>query len=78
MEIRLPEVTETNNEIILTMWHVAEGSRVAKGQEIAEVATDKATFDIPAPCGGVLKKVLVKEGESVFAGETIAEIEEEE
>lgn len=78
MELRLPELTETNSEIILTAWHAAEGARVEEGQDVAEVSTDKATFDIPSPCRGVLRKIFTKEGESIFAGETLAEIEEDE
>jgi len=79
MQIRLPELSENDRRgIILTAWHVKEDSHMEVGQDMAEVATDKATFDLPAPCNGILKRVFKKEGEEVFVGEIIAEIEEGE
>lgn len=76
MQIRLPELSEAGSEGILTMWHVAESDHVNKGQDLVEIATDKATFDIPVPCSGKLVKILKREGEKVAAGDIIAEIRE--
>ena len=39
-----------------------------------EVATDKATFDVPAPCKGVLGTIRKKAGETVATDENIAEM----
>ncbi|MCK4851635.1 MAG: lipoyl domain-containing protein [Candidatus Omnitrophica bacterium] len=77
MELRLPELSEKNNETILTLWHVAESERVSTGQDIVEIATDKATFDIPAPCSGTLIKKHKTEGEKVAPNGMIAEIRED-
>ncbi len=76
MELRLPELSENNDETVITGWHIKENEHVKKGQDLIEVATDKATFDVPAPCDGVLIKILRKEGDSVKANEVIAEIQE--
>lgn len=62
------------SETVITAWHVPVGSIVKKDQDLVEVSTDKATFDVPAPCDGVLKSVLKIEGSSVGPGESIAEI----
>ena len=77
MEFRLPELSEKNNEAVLTLWHVAESERVTRGQDIVEIATDKATFDIPAPCSGTLIKKHKMEGERLYPNEMIAEIRED-
>jgi pyruvate/2-oxoglutarate dehydrogenase complex dihydrolipoamide acyltransferase (E2) component len=62
------------SETVITTWHVPVGSVVKKDQDLVEVSTDKATFDVPAPCDGVLKSILKIEGSSVGPGESIAEI----
>ena len=76
MELRLPELSENNDDTVITEWHLKENDRIKKGEDLIEVATDKATFDIPAPCDGVLLKILRKEGDGVRPNEVIAEIEE--
>lgn len=75
MQLRLPDISKGSKGATITMWHVAENSRVTKNQDLVEVVTDKATFDVAAPASGVLKKIMKKEGESVRFGEIIAEIE---
>jgi len=60
------------------MWHVPESGRVTEGEDLLEIVTDKATFDIPAPCSGVLVKIAKKEGEKATAGDLVAEIQEDD
>ena len=74
MEIRLPEISSKETEAIITAWHVAEESRVSKDQDLLEVSTDKATFDIPSPCDGVLVRIVRKTGDTVLKDEVLAEI----
>lgn len=76
MELRLPELSGTKDEIVLTLWRVKESEYVMEGQDILEVVTDKATFDIPAPCGGKLVGIRKKEGERASVNEILAEIME--
>ncbi|MGB2599486.1 MAG: lipoyl domain-containing protein [Candidatus Omnitrophota bacterium] len=77
MELRLPELSGESSEAVITVWHVAENGRVAKDQDLVEVTTDKATFDIPSPCDGVLTSIVKKEGETARTDEAIAEIQED-
>ena len=77
MELRLPELSSGSDEVTITAWHARENSRVARDQDLVEVATDKATFDVPSPCDGVLLKIMKKEGSGVGPGEVIAEIKED-
>jgi len=77
MEVKLPQFSEDGKGAELTMWHVKEADRVMEGQDILEVSTDKATFDIPAPCTGVVEKIFKQAGQSAATDEVIAEIRED-
>lgn len=74
MQVKVPELAEGVREAIITLWHVKEGDKIEKGQDIVEMATDKATFNMPSPESGTLKKILRQEGDTVKVGETIVEI----
>ena len=77
MEIRLPELSGARDDIIITAWHVKETDHVDEGEDILEVVTDKATFDVPSPCCGKVLRILKKEGDRTSAGDAVAEIEED-
>ena len=77
MKIRLADIFEDTEKAVITLWHVAENDRVAGGQDLLEIATDKATFDIAAPCNGILASIMKKEGEEITADEVIAELIED-
>ena len=76
MELRLKELSEDAKDAVITLWHAGENDALLEGQDLVEVATDKATFDVASPCNGVLVKILKKEGETVKTDEIIAEINE--
>ena len=44
MELRLPNITENDEKVAITLWYVKENERVSKDQDLVEVMTDKATF----------------------------------
>ncbi|MFA6637123.1 MAG: biotin/lipoyl-containing protein [Candidatus Omnitrophota bacterium] len=75
MLFKLPEVS-SRQEVVITEWYKGLNSTVKKGQDLVEVSSDKATFDLSSPCDGVLVKILKKKGESVVTGEFLAEISE--
>ena len=74
-ELRLPELAEGVNEAIVSFWHFKEGDAIKEGDEIVEMATDKAAFNVPSKASGVLKKISVKEGDKVKVGDLLAVIE---
>ncbi len=76
MELKLPGLSEGTESAVITFWHAVENDQIECGQDLLEVATDKATFDVPAPCGGVLVKIIKKNGEEVRTDEIIAEIKD--
>ena len=75
-EIRVPAVGESISEVFIGEWYVSEGEWVDVDENLVGLETDKATFDVPAPAGGTITKVLKQAGDSADVGELIAELEE--
>lgn len=75
IEIKVPEVGESITEVYVGEWHKAEGDQVAEDEDLVEIESDKATFDVPASAGGTLTEILKKSGETASVGETIAYLE---
>ncbi|HEX4836588.1 MAG TPA: dihydrolipoamide acetyltransferase family protein [bacterium] len=75
-EVILPKLGLTQEEGTIVRWLKSEGSRVAKGEPLFEVMTDKATLEVEAPASGVLLRILVTEGETVPVAVPIAVIGE--
>src|SRR5687767_476178 len=73
--VDVPALGESVREAILIKWHKRDGDTVAAAEPIAELETDKANVDVPAPAAGIIRRVK-KEGDTVTIGETIARIDE--
>src|SRR5437773_12061632 len=73
--VDVPALGESVREAVLVKWHKNDGDAVAAAEPIAELETDKANVDVPAPSAGVLRHVK-EEGATVTIGDTIARIEE--
>jgi sugar O-acyltransferase (sialic acid O-acetyltransferase NeuD family) len=73
-EVILPKLGANMREGTLERWYVKEGEQVEVGDPLFEMSTDKAVVDIEAEKKGVLKKILVEEGETVPIVTTIAVI----
>jgi pyruvate dehydrogenase E2 component (dihydrolipoamide acetyltransferase) len=72
----MPKLTDTMEEGVLLAWKKREGDRVHAGEVIAEIETDKAVMDLEAFAPGILRKILVRDGETVQSGTLIAVIAE--
>src|SRR5262245_21777539 len=72
IELKIPSVGESISEVQIGAWRKSPGETVAEDEIVAELETDKATFELPAPAAGVLTKILKKAGESASVGEVIA------
>src|SRR3954465_7369160 len=70
--IGLPKLSPTMEEGVLVRWTKKEGDKVSPGDLVAEVETDKANMDFNIEDGGVLLKLLVKEGDTVKLGAPVA------
>src|SRR5450631_99679 len=75
MELRVPALGESVREATLGAWKHAEGDYVNVDEPLVEVESEKATFEVPSPGAGILRKILRKAGDTVTVGEIIAEIE---
>jgi pyruvate dehydrogenase E2 component (dihydrolipoamide acetyltransferase) len=60
----------------IARWLKKEGDKVSMGEPLAEIDTDKATMEMQALSNGVLRKILINEGESAPLGQLIAVIGE--
>lgn len=74
----LPELGENISEGTLVRFLVSVGDVIEKDQPIAEVETEKAVVEVPAPEGGKVKEILAREGERLGVGEAILALEDEE
>jgi pyruvate dehydrogenase E2 component (dihydrolipoamide acetyltransferase) len=75
-QVVMPKLSPTMEEGQLSRWLKKEGERVSVGEGLAEIDTDKATMEAQALAEGVLRKILVKEGDTVPLGTIIAIIGE--
>lgn len=74
-KIKLPELGENIKKATVAYWHCHVGDVVRQDDDIAEVVTDKATFNIPAGTGGRIKEICVQVGEDVAVGAALAVLE---
>ena len=74
-KIVMPVLSDTMQKGKLIRWRVHEGDIVHKGDVIAEVESDKAIMEVQTFQDGIVKKLLVKEGEEVPIQTPIAIIE---
>src|SRR2546426_5974097 len=75
-QVVMPKLSPSREEGQRTRWLKKEGDTVSMGEPIAEIDTDKATMEMQALGNGVLRKILIKEGETAPLGQLIAIISE--
>lgn len=75
VEMLMPKMGESIIEGTILTWLKKEGDTIEQDESVLEVATDKVDTEVPATHGGILKKILAKEGDVVAVGAPIAIIE---
>jgi len=75
MNIILPELSAGVTKATVTYWYYQQGERVTEKDDLVELTTDKATFNLPAPCSGTLTQILFTEGDTVNVGDNLGIIE---
>lgn len=73
--VTLPPLAEGVDKASISFWFKAPGEDVKTGEDLVELVTDKATFNMPSPAAGKIKEILVNEGDSAKVGQIIATIE---
>jgi 2-oxoisovalerate dehydrogenase E2 component (dihydrolipoyl transacylase) len=75
MEVKLHDIGEGMTEAHVSHYFVKKGDEVKADEPLVEVQTDKMTAEIPAPSSGVIKEIIVREGETIPVGTTVLIIE---
>lgn len=75
LEIKVPAVGESITEVILAKWIKKDGDQVEMDEVIAELESDKATFELTATSAGTLK-LVAQEGDTLEIGAVVCKIEE--
>ena len=77
-EIKVPSLGESVVEATVAKWYKNQGDHVAVDEPLVELETDKVTLEVPSPCGGQLKIISAKEGETEEVGALLGQITEGE
>lgn len=75
IEIKVPTVGESISEVTLLKWTKKDGEYVDRDEVIAELESEKATFEVNAEQAGSLK-IIAKEGDTLNIGSVLAHIDE--
>lgn len=75
IDIKVPTVGESISEVTLLKWVKNDGDYVERDEVIAELESEKATFEVNAEKAGVLKRAA-QEGDTLNIGDVLASIDE--
>jgi pyruvate/2-oxoglutarate dehydrogenase complex dihydrolipoamide acyltransferase (E2) component len=75
IDVPMPSMGATVNELTVIALKTHVGDRVSKGQRIADLESDKSVFEFESPCDGTINAVLVKAGDVVAVGTAFLRIE---
>src|SRR3954468_16137191 len=73
--VEIPPLGESVAEAVLVKWLKNDGDYVNNTESLAELETDKANVELPAPAAGVVRRAVTK-GATVKIGQVVAKIEE--
>lgn len=73
-QIVLPELGDGIAKATVVCWHVKVGDRVRVDDDVVEVVTDKATFNVSSTCEGVVKTLHCTEGQDAQVGQVLVEV----
>jgi len=76
IDIKVPTVGESISEVTLLKWTKNDGDYVERDEVIAELESEKATFEVNAEKAGVIKLEDIKEGDSIKIGDKLASIDD--
>jgi len=78
VEVKLPPLGENaGEEARVSFWYVEAGEHVEKDDDLVQMITDKATFDIPSPVDGRVVELVADEDEEIKVGQVLCRIEPE-
>ncbi len=74
-EFKLPELGENIHQGDLVRLMISPGAQVSEGQPVMELETDKAVVEVPSSLSGIVKDVLVAQGEKIEVGQVVFTLE---
>jgi len=69
--VRMPPLSETMETGRIVKWHKGEGAAVRVGEILFEVETDKVNVVVEAAADGVLRRIVVRDGETAPVGAVV-------
>ena len=75
IEVQMPKMGESITEGTVITWYKKPGETVELDEPLLEIGTDKVDTEVPSPAAGVVKEIIVPEGDTVDVGVTIAVLE---
>jgi pyruvate/2-oxoglutarate dehydrogenase complex dihydrolipoamide acyltransferase (E2) component len=75
IDVPMPSMGATVNELTVVTLKIHPGSTVAKGEKLGELESDKSIFEFESPCDGVVKAVLAHPGDARPSGAVFLQIE---
>ncbi len=76
-DLMMPKMGESIHEATVLSWLKQPGDRIEADESLLEVATDKVDTEVPSTAKGILREILVQEGEVAVIGKPICRIETE-
>ena len=76
IEVKLPELGEGIEKAVVSSWYVKAGELVNKEDDVVEMVTDKASFNVYAPASGRIREIFYTEGQEARIGAVLATITE--
>jgi len=75
IDVPMPSMGATVNELTVVTLKTQPGDRVSKGQRLADLESDKSIFEFESPCEGIVRAILVKAGDVKPSGGPFLQIE---
>ena len=75
-DVTLPRLAEALTEGTVSRWLKRPGERVAQGEPLVEIETDKVNSELESPYEGRLTEIVAAEGTTVAVGDVIARIDD--
>src|SRR5476651_1033929 len=75
IDVPMPSMGATVNELTVVSLKIQPGAHVAKGEKIGELESDKSVFEFESPCEGTVKAIHAKPGDAKPSGSLFLQIE---
>ena len=75
IDVHVPKMGMSTVEVDIMSIHVTVGQEVAPDQPLVEIESEKATFEVTAGCAGIVREILVREGDVCEVGHVLMRVE---